>query len=231
MLHWLHKWRQQQPCVPKVLLFDFDGTIGDTFQVGFEILNQLSEEFGFRRLEAEEISRAREMRVGQFLSFINVPKARIPQIAKRGSKELRRRIHEIAPFPGMADVLSELHQRGYRLGIITSNTEDNVREFLNNHHLDMFEFVRCSSKLMGKARMIRSALRRAKVSRYEALYIGDEVRDIEACRKVGIRVVAVTWGYSGTESLAKQNPDALLTSPEQLRETLISLQAASPTLP
>ena len=35
---------------PRVLIFDFDGTVGDTFEAGFEILNILAAEFGFRPL-------------------------------------------------------------------------------------------------------------------------------------------------------------------------------------
>lgn len=221
---WISKWRRKQPSAPKMLLFDFDGTLGDTFQVGFEILNQLADEFGFHRLKVEDIPRSRAMRVGEFLSFLGVPKTRIPQIAKRGSSELGKRIHEIALFSGLKELLTVLHQRGYRLGIITSNTEENVRAFLRNHQIEMFELIRCSSKLLGKARMIRSALRQAGISKHEALYIGDEVRDIEACQKVGIRIAAVIWGYSSTESLAGQNPDALLSSPEQLWNVLAAMQ-------
>lgn len=215
MLRWLRRQRNQA-CAPKALIFDFDGTIGDTFQVGLEILNQLSSEFGFRQLKAEELPRAREMRVGQFLTFVGIRKSKIPQISRRGSAELRRRIHEIQPHRGIPALLAELHQHGYRLGIVTSNTEDNVHTFLRNHGLEMFDFIRCSSRLTGKARVIRSALRREGLTRSEVLYIGDEVRDIEACRKVGIRIAVVTWGYSSTKALAAQNPDALLDTPEQL---------------
>lgn len=223
---WLGRWRRKRPFAPRALIFDFDGTIGDTFHVGLEILNQLSEEFGFRRLDMKDVSRAREMRVGQFLAFLGIPKTKVPRISKRGAAELRRRIHEIRPFPGMVELLADLQQGGCRLGIITSNTDDNVRAFLGNHNLGMFDFVRCSSKLMGKAGIIRTTLRREKLARHEVLYIGDEVRDIEACRKVGIRIAAVTWGYGGAKSLAAQNPDALLHSPGELPAFLRELQGA-----
>ncbi len=214
---------------PRALIFDFDGTIGDTFQVGLEILNQLSTEFGFRRLDLKDVPRAREMRVGQFLAFLGIPKTKVPRISKRGASELRRRIHEIQPFPGMTELLVNLKQSGRRMGIITSNTDENVRTFLENHKLDMFDFVRCSSKLTGKARVIRATLRREGLTRDEALYIGDEVRDIEACRKVGIRIAAATWGYGGARVLAAQNPDALLHSPGELSAFLRKLEEAEST--
>jgi len=47
------------------------------------------------------------------------------------------------------------------------------------------------------------------------LYVGDEIRDIRAARKVGIAVAAVTWGFNSQEALAAENPDFLVDSPEK----------------
>ena len=46
----------------------------------------------------------------------------------------------------------------------------------------------------------------------ETLYIGDEVRDIDACRKTGIRIISVTWGFNSKEALCRKNPDFLVDS-------------------
>ena len=50
----------------------------------------------------------------------------------------------------------------------------------------------------------------------------DEVRDIEAARKSGIKSVAVTWGYNSKDALLKENPDFLINSPDELRNIIIS---------
>ncbi len=208
---------------PKIVIFDFDGTIGDTLDAGLEILNLLSGEFGFRRLEPEDIPKARNMRTAQLLSFLNVPTRKLRRISMRGTEELKRRIHEIQPLPGTPDLIREIQCRGYQLGIITSNTAENVRIFLANHQLEHFAFIRSSSKLLGKAREIRLALRDLGVGKHEVLFIGDETRDIEACQKVGIRIAAVTWGYNSQESLASLKPEYLVTSPQELLDLLPSL--------
>jgi phosphoglycolate phosphatase len=210
------------PSKPKVLIFDFDGTIGDTFAAGVEILNQLAKEFGFRSLPPEEVQFARQLKTLQLMKHLGIPVSKMSRIAHRGSEEIGKRIHHVIPLPGMPELLHELKKRGVTLGIITSNTEANVKIFLKNHDLDFFDFIRSSSKLLGKARIIRSELRARKIAKPDVLFVGDETRDIEACQKAGVRIAAVTWGFNSTDSLKALNPDYLFDKPGELLDLLDS---------
>jgi phosphoglycolate phosphatase len=206
----------QPPGRPKLLIFDFDGTIADTLHVAIKILNKLAEEFGFRALHPKDLEKARDMRTRQLMRFLHIPKRKMSRLARRGSEELHACIHSIQPLPGMPQALRELQALGYSLGIITSNAEVNVHIFLRSHELELFDFVRCSSKLLGKARMIRSVMRRQHVRAADILFVGDETRDIEAAKKVGIRMAAVTWGYNSRRSLEAMKPDFVFESPSEL---------------
>jgi phosphoglycolate phosphatase len=213
--------RTPQPPPPdgpvRVMIFDFDGTIGDTFQQGLEILNRMAPEFGYRQLVgADEVEKARGMTTRQLMRYLGISNRRLPAIASRGVRELRARIAEVQPIPGVPEALRALHARGMRLGIVTSNSEENVGLFLKNHDLEVFEFVRSSSRLLGKAREIRAAMRGGKFGREDAMFVGDETRDIEACRRAGIRCAAVTWGYNSRASLEAQRPHFVFDSPGQL---------------
>jgi phosphoglycolate phosphatase len=210
------KRRTGPPGRPKLVIFDFDGTIADTFDAGVMILNKLAGEFGFRPLHAKDLERARDMRTHQLVRFLGIPARKMSRIARRGSEELHSCIHSIQPLPGMPEALRELQALGYSLGIVTSNTELNVQIFLRRHGLEVFDFIRCSSKLLGKARMIRSVIRRQHVRAADILFVGDETRDIEACKKVGIRIAAVTWGYNSRRSLVAMKPDFIFEDPKEL---------------
>ncbi|MDD5198973.1 MAG: HAD-IA family hydrolase [Terrimicrobiaceae bacterium] len=200
----------------RVLVFDFDGTIADTFSHGLEILNSMAAEFGYQPLSAEDLPKARDMTTRQLMRHLGISSRRLPMIAHKGVGRLRARIHEIQPIPGVPEALRALHAQGRRLGIITSNSEENVGLFLKNHDLDFFDFVRSSSRLMGKARVIRQAMKREHFDADEVLFIGDETRDIEACRRAGIRCAAVTWGYNSRRSLEAQRPHCLFDFPADL---------------
>ena len=218
--------RRAQPTgPPKLVIFDFDGTIADTFDAGVMILNKLAGEFGFRPLDPKDLEKARDMRTHQLVRFLGVPARKMSRIARRGSEELHSCIQSIQPLRGMAEALHELRRLGYSLGIVTSNTELNVNIFLRNHGLELFDFIRCSSKLLGKARMIRSVIRKQHVHAVDILFVGDETRDIEACQRVGIRIAAVTWGYNSRRSLVAMKPDFVFDDPQEL-VSLLARQVA-----
>jgi len=210
---------------PKLLLFDFDGTVADTFQCGLEILNLMAPEFGYRRLEGADVHRARDMRTRELMKFLGIPATRMPKISKRGKEELNKRMDQIQPFPRMVEIVRNLHAEGFQLGILTSNSEENVAEFLKKFGLELFDFVCTSSKLTGKARVIRRILKGHKLKPKQVLLVGDEVRDIEAAQETGIHMAAVTWGYNSRKSLCALNPDHLVESPEELRELACAIPA------
>jgi len=213
------------PAPPRLLVFDFDGTIADTFEAGFEILNLLSGEFGFRRLERDQLELARGMRTRQLMKYLGMPVTKMSAIARRGSEELSARIHGIQPLPGVPEALHELRAQGFEMGIITSNSQANVTAFLRTHRLEMFSFIRSSSKLMGKAREIRAAAKSQRLRLDEMFFIGDETRDIEACRKCGLPIAAVTWGYNTAASLKSLEPDFVFDTPADLVAMLVSWKA------
>jgi phosphoglycolate phosphatase len=201
---------------PRAVLFDFDGTIGDTFEAGYEILNKLAGEFGFRPLRREDLPRARNMRTRELMAFLGIPTTKLTRISRRGTQELAERIHTIQPLPGTADAIRRLAAHGLTLGIITSNSEANVHAFLANHNLEHFSLVRSSSKLLGKAREIRAALTQFQMHPREVLFVGDETRDIEACKKVGVPIAAATWGYNSRLALEALEPDFMISRPDEL---------------
>jgi len=201
---------------PRLLLFDFDGTIADTFEAAFAILNKLAVEFRFRPLDAADLEKARDMRTRQVMKFLKIPMSKMSRIARRGSEEIHARMPGIEPFPGLPALLRELRAAGFEMGIVTSNSEPNVRMFLEKHDLDLFAFIRSSSKLLGKAHELRHVMKTLKLTASDILFIGDETRDIEAAQKAGIRIAAVTWGYNSRRSIAAMKPDYLFDKPEDL---------------
>jgi phosphoglycolate phosphatase len=48
------------------------------------------------------------------------------------------------------------------------------------------------------------------------MYIGDEVRDIDAAKKAEVAAVSVTWGYNTEEVLTKNNPKIIIKTPSEL---------------
>jgi phosphoglycolate phosphatase-like HAD superfamily hydrolase len=176
----------------------------------------MAKEFGFRELGADQLEEARNMGTREFIAHLGISSWSVPRIARRGLQLLNERIHTINPIVGIPEVLAVFHARGQRLAILSSNSEGNVSSFLTRHGLNYFSFVKTSSKLFGKAGQMKRLLREQRLGPSEVIYIGDETRDIEAAKEVGLAIAAVTWGYNSTSALAAMEPDHLLVSPGQL---------------
>jgi len=208
---------------PKLLLFDFDGTIADTFQCGVEILNLMAPEFKYRPLAEADVPHARDMSTGELMKFLGISATRLPKISRRGKEELSKRMNAVEPLSGMIGLVRHLRAEGFQLGILTSNSQENVSAFLRKFDIEIFEFVHTSSKLGGKGRIIRKILKELRIEAKEVLLVGDEVRDIEAAQETGIHVAAVSWGYNSLNALASGSPDHLVETPEALAKLICEL--------
>ena len=201
---------------PDLFLFDFDGTVADSLRIAHSILNELAVEFRFRSLPPEELDHVRTLGTRDFIRHMGISGWRVPRISKRGLSLFQERIADVQPIAGMPEVLEELHGRGHRIGILTSNSETNVLAFIARHRLPYFHFVRTSSKLFGKSREMSRILKAEGLLPERVLYVGDETRDIEAAKEAGLRMAAVDWGYNASSALASLAPEYLLTHPGEL---------------
>jgi phosphoglycolate phosphatase len=80
---------------------------------------------------------------------------------------------------------------------------------LGASNMHLIRHLETGAAIHGKAARLRRLLRRAGVRAAQALYIGDEIRDIEAARAAGMAVAAVVWGYNRPEALRRARPDLL----------------------
>jgi HAD superfamily hydrolase (TIGR01549 family) len=201
----------------KVIIFDFDGTIADTVDALVSIANRLAVEFSYAEISPEQLTLLRNFSSREIIKYTGVSLLKIPFLVKKVKAELKNKIQELQPIPGIKEALLELQQNGYKLVIITSNSRDNVTEFLKINKLDyVFEFIYSGVTIFGKTTIINNVMKQKRFSPQEVMYVGDETRDIEAAKKSHIKVIAVTWGFNSPEVLAKQNPDFLIHQPREL---------------
>ena len=193
----------------RAAIFDFDGTLADTFVEVVSILNELSSEFGYRAAAPHEIEELRGVSPREVAKRLGVSWHKLPAIVTRARAELAKHMTQIRPFDGIPAALAELRARGVLVGLLTSNNRRNVDLFVSEHPI-AFDFVSTGSGLWSKHRRLARLLRQHDVAPEAAAYVGDEVRDIEAARALGARAVAVCWGYTNPELLAAQHPDVLV---------------------
>ncbi len=201
------------PCI----LFDFDGTLADSLGMAVEIFNSMSEDYGHRKILPEDIPRLREMSTSQCLRELKVSRFKLPRLLLEGRKRLLRSISDIRPVQGIEEMLLSLRPLAKTIGILTTNSRENVEVFLKLHRLEKnFDFISSTSKLTGKAKNIKAIMLTYGYGSKEMILVGDEVRDIKAAQKTNIASAAVSWGFHTPQLLQGRKPDFMLYHPSEL---------------
>lgn len=198
-------------------IFDFDGTIADTLELGLEVYNRIAPEYNFLPAGQAERELFRTMKPQDLLKNYGISKLRLLTLTLRIRKEMGLHVPEMKLFGGMGSALNEIRKSGFRIGILTSNSVENVRAFLEVNQMGhIIDFIYSGRSLFGKEKIMRKMLMREQIEPGRVIYAGDEIRDIEACRAAGIPVIAVSWGLNRRELLASHSPDQIADTPADL---------------
>ena len=205
----------------QIILFDFDGTIADTYQAIVDITNNLSTEFGYKALAQEELLLIKNLSSREIVKRSEISIFKLPFLVRRIRAELSKEIAELSPIPDMTQALFELQNRGYILGIVTSNIKENVETFLDKNKLNsLFSYIYSSTSIFGKHRIINQVIKANNLDRSKVIYVGDETRDIRSARKSHIGIISVGWGFNSREILLDYQPDYLVDRPRELLKAI-----------
>lgn len=180
------------------------------------IYNQIARVQGYEEITRENILSLRGQGPRAIMRALKVPPYKLPFIVARVRTELATKIASLKPIPGIAEVMPSLKAKGYTLGILSSNSQENIRNFLVKNNMNIFDFIHSGSSIFGKARLLRQIMRERKLVAETTWYIGDEVRDIEAAKKVGTKAIATTWGANTKEALVKLSSNLVAEKPSDL---------------
>jgi phosphoglycolate phosphatase len=204
----------------KLILFDFDGTIVHSQSSILAIINRLSNEFGYHTLSEETFYSLRNEKSQDILKKLSIPLLKLPFFVRKFRRELNKEIEFMKPISNIRDILFILKNKGYILGILTSNSKENVTSFIDKNDLDFFSLIFSERNLFGKSNVLRAILKNQNLKPEEVIYVGDETRDIEAAQSNNIQIIAVCWGFNSKKILQKQNPDFLIEEPKELAEII-----------
>lgn len=208
------------------IIFDFDGTIADTFGLAIKIAKTGLVNFGYEPLLDEDVVVLRELSVPQIVRKFHIKPFHLPKMINYARHELKSHYKEVIPIKDMVPIIDELSEVA-TVGIVSSNDEQLIRKFLRDYGLKKeIDFVRGNVGIFEKRRVIRKVMKEYKLNTATTLYVGDELRDIDAAKKAGIKSVSVTWGFNGKKVLQKAGPDYIASTTKQLRSVLLKATAS-----
>jgi len=201
----------------KTIIFDFDGTLADSLSVIINVVKQLAMGFKQEHLLKVPFKELRSKTIKQLIKEFQIPFYRLPFLINRGRRLMTNEIAEVKLFTDISLLIKQLKKKHFKLGILSSNSKKNIIKVLKKNNLDKeFEFIHSEMNIFGKDKALMNIFKKHNLRKEEVLYVGDEVRDIEACKKIDVKIVAVTWGFNTKETLKIYQPDYLIDRPKDL---------------
>lgn len=201
----------------KTIIFDFDGTIANTLEATVEVYNKLASRFRCKPINSNDLERLRNGRPKELMAEFGVTVWKLPFLIFAVRKGLGD--HKILPQDGMIDVVRTLKNQGILLGILTSNSKQNVERFLKEHDLqNHFAFIASYHRIFGKHKALIKIVKSRGLNPSEVAYVGDEVRDVESAKRARVKSVGVTWGFQTQSAIENTEPDVIATIPSELLE-------------
>ncbi|MTI80433.1 MAG: HAD-IA family hydrolase [Firmicutes bacterium] len=204
----------------KHVIFDFDGTIADSKDLAINLYNEVADKHNLTKVKDEDINYFSSLSIIERCKLLNVPLYKIPMLAVELRKNYLESINMLKAFEGIKEVIWELLKEGYQLSIISSNSSDNIKQFLKNNQIDVFTSEYSASSIFGKDKKLSNFIKKYNLDSDEVIYIGDEHRDVDACKKSNVKVIAVTWGFDALELIEKANPDFIANTPKDILDVI-----------
>ncbi len=210
----------------RLMIFDFDGVIADSAHLALKTINRMAAMEG----HSEETTGKELLELGLtgIIKKYKVPLYKVPAYIHKSRDIMNEEIGNVKPHKGVKAALLKL-RKGHKLAIISSNSRKNIEVFVrNNGFKGIFDFIVAGVSIFSKSSHMKRALKLAGVEKRYAICVGDEVRDIDAARKAGVRIACVTWGFNSRKLLERNNPDFIVSKPQQLLKVIGKIAKQNP---
>jgi|GEM_PF-2087131 len=221
----------------KLIIFDFDGVIADTFQQAFEASTLASKEYGFTPFASRQefyndlnvtAKTAPALVLNRFQKhgIINGLKGIIHQLFnttkfKHGIvKYFGPLLHQATYFNGIPELLTKLEGKA-EMVILSNNQTKGINEFLERVNLaKYFTEVHGFETTMVKTEALKSILGSRKIGLENIVFVTDMKSDIKDAKPLKIPVLGVTYGYNTADKVRKAKPDKLVYSVQEIYPAL-----------
>jgi 2-phosphoglycolate phosphatase len=205
----------------RAALFDFDGTLADSFAAITASTNHVRQSYGLPALD--------ESVVRKFVGF-GLPNLMSELVPGADPDEAVRRYREHHPsvmisgttlMPGVRDTIPELHRRGLQLAVCSNKAVHFTKQLVEAFgYSTIMREVLGPEDVDGRAKpdpaMVIECVRRLGIPVQEAVYVGDMSIDVKTAKAAGMTCWLVPGGAAGQESAEAAGPDRVLTGFDEL---------------
>jgi len=200
----------------KNVIFDFDGTLVDSDFVIESVNKYLMKKYKINNVDARDFRAINTLSMKQRFKKLGIPLYKLPLMIHEAIRAYSNFISEIKLIEGIQELLESLEEKRVNLYILSSNSSKNIKKFLKKNKINFFSEIYSTSNTIEKDKTLARLIRRRRLSKDSVLYVGDQMEDIISCKKIQVRIAAVSWGCDPADLLMRSKPDFMCHKPADL---------------
>ncbi|MBR1412425.1 MAG: HAD family hydrolase [Prevotella sp.] len=205
-------------------IFDLDGTLLDTLHDLASSVNYALQTHGMPTHSVDAIRGFVGNGVRLLMERAVPDGAQNPQFeatfATFRQHYMQHSLDTTCPYPGIAEMLHQLKQRGCRLAVVSNKmmaaTQDLVRHFFPEIEVAIGEHEAEGIRKKPAPDTVFQALRQLGVGKEQAVYVGDSDVDLQTARNSGLPCISVLWGFRSRDFLLHHGATTFITHPSEL---------------
>lgn len=144
----------------QVVIFDFDGTIANTLDSILKLFNAVTSKYDLPVIKGSDREKIRDSSARELIREYHISPWKLLQLTKDILPKLKKNIKNISIVEGMTEVFGDLEKRGIKIGIVTSNSKENVELFLANQNISQIDFIHSEKNLFGKGKVLNHLIQK-----------------------------------------------------------------------
>ena len=214
----------------KLLIFDLDGTLGDTVPTLTESMNAVLAEFSYPLVDNDHICRSLGNGMEQLCrrcvpaEFHDEPAVYLPFLARYKEEYAKNYLNIDEPYAGLAEAIGELKSRGYTVASLSNKphryTVDIVEKLFGRDYFAEIRGMIDGVPIKPDPTSFLDIVKKLGFAPENAVMIGDSDPDVNVAQNAGADCIAVSWGYRSREQLAAAGAKTIIDHPHELLEFL-----------
>jgi phosphoglycolate phosphatase len=203
------------------VIFDLDGTLADSKDLLQDVFINVMKKRLPKNFSKKDLASYTDQEPQQIVKLLGINKLELIYYLLKGRRRIKSLRNQLKPIKDIQKVLKYLKSSGVDMYVASSNSKLVVDTFLRNNHIDNY-FIETWGRLglFSKSKGLNKIMAKLNIDKESAIYVGDEIKDVNSCRQTGIRCISVGWGLNSMSSLERANPSMVVSSVDDLIKKL-----------
>lgn len=206
------------------VLFDLDGTIINTNELIISSFQHVLDKHMSQSFTRGQIIPHMGMTLEQQLQIFTGNDDVAEMVVDYRAHNAIHHDNMVKEFPHVKEVIAALHERGIKLGVVTTKIRPSTLKALEMfgllEYMDTIVTVNDVEHPKPHPEPVLTAIERLKADPQRTLMVGDSAADIQSANAAGVKSVAVAWSLKGVEVLQKYDPDYILNDMTDIYDVL-----------